>query len=206
MYSLHEPEVRCISKGKAHKRYEFGQKVAVATTNRSNWFVAAELMAGNPYDGHTLAATLEAVENNTGIAVLDAYVDRGYRGHDYEGPAAVHVAGSSKRKLTRSERKRRRRRSAVEPKIGHAKSDHRMGRCFLQGLAGDAINATLAAAGANLRKLLNLLYFALTECGIVLLERSRLQLAWIRRSTWQYNCPRETVCHRPSWLSITPAA
>ncbi len=205
LYSLHESEVRCISKGKAHKRYEFGQKVSVATTNRSNWFVAAELMAGNPYDGHTLAATLEAVESNTGISVLDAYVDKGYRGHDYEGSAAVHVAGSSKRKLTRSERKRRRRRSAVEPKIGHAKSDHRMDRCFLKGLAGDAINATLAAAGANLRKLLNLLYFALTEGGLVLFECLRTPTAWFYRPTWQYNCRHETVCRRPSWLFIAPA-
>ncbi len=203
LYSLHEPEVRCISKGKAHKRYEFGQKVSVATTNRSNWFVAAELMAGNPYDGYTLAATMEAVEANTGIAVRDAYVDRGYRGHDYKGSAAVHVAGSSKRKLTRSERNRRRRRSAVEPKIGHAKSDHRMNRCFLRGLAGDAINAILAAAGANLRKLLNLLYFALLDCGVVLFAYPKPPLAWLHRQTWQYH-PRETVRRRPSWLSITP--
>lgn len=203
LYSLHEPEVRCISKGKTHKRYEFGQKVSVATTNRSNWFVAAELMAGNPYDGHTLAATMEAVEANTGIAVRDAYVDRGYRGHDYKGSAAVHVAGSSKRKLTRSERNRRRRRSAVEPKIGHAKSDHRMNRCFLRGLAGDAINAILAAAGANLRKLLNLLYFALLDCGVVLFSYPKPPLVWFHRQTWQYH-PRETVRQRPSWLSITP--
>lgn len=192
LYSLHEPEVRCISKGKAHKRYEFGQKVSVATTNGDNWFVASELMAGNPYDGHTLAATMEAVEANTGVTLRDAYVDKGYRGHDYKGLAAVHIAGSSKRKLTRSERKRRRRRSAVEPKIGHAKSDHRMGRCFLQGLAGDATNATLAAAGANLRKLLNLLSFALTESWIALFGRPRTQLAW-HNQPLQYKSHRETV-------------
>jgi IS5 family transposase len=157
LYSLHEPEVRCISKGKAHKRYEFGQKVAVATTNRSNWIVASCLMEGNPYDGHTLAATLAATENVTGVAVTDAYVDKGYRGHDYTGEAMVHRAGQSQRNTTRAERKRRRRRSAIEPKIGHLKSDHRMDRCFLARLTGDAINAVLAAAGANLRKLLGLL-------------------------------------------------
>ena len=56
LYSWHEPDVQCISKGKAHKRYEFGQKVALATTNRSNWIVAATLLRNNPYDGHTLAA------------------------------------------------------------------------------------------------------------------------------------------------------
>ncbi len=154
LYSLHEPEVVCISKGKAHKRYEFGQKVSVATSNRDNWIVGVELCEGNPYDGHTLAAALRSIESNTGVSVSDAYVDKGYRGHDYEGEATIHIAGSSTRKLTRTKKKRRRRRSAVEPKIGHLKSDNRRRRCFLSGLAGDAINAILAAAGSNLRKLL----------------------------------------------------
>jgi IS5 family transposase len=154
LYSLHEPEVMCISKGKAHKRYEFGQKVTVATTNRGNWIVAAELCGGNPYDGHTLAAAMASIENNTGVGVTDAYVDKGYRGHDYEGTATVHLAGSSTRRLSRTKKKRRKRRSAVEPKIGHLKSDNRMRRCFLKGLVGDAINVVLAAAGSNLQKLL----------------------------------------------------
>jgi IS5 family transposase len=157
LYSLHEPDVQCISKGKAHKRYEFGQKISVATTNRSNWIVASALMEGNPYDGHTLTETLSTVERVTGMAPTDAYVDKGYRGHGYTGGAEVHIAGQRKRNTTRAERKRRRRRSAIEPKIGHLKSDHRMGRCFLARLCGDAINAILAAAGSNLRKLLGLL-------------------------------------------------
>lgn len=160
LYSLHEPDVQCISKGKAHKRYEFGQKVAIATTNRGNWMVAARLLPGNPYDGHTLAETLTAVERVTTVAVTDAYVDKGYRGHGIAGPTQVHVAGQ-RSSPSRSERKRRRRRSAVEPKIGHLKSDHRMDRCFLAGLTGDAINAVLAAAGSNLRKLLGRLAAAL---------------------------------------------
>ncbi len=157
LYSLHEPEVQCISKGKAHKRYEFGQKIAVATTNRNNWIVAAALMENNPYDGHTLSETLTTVEQVTGTAVTNVYVDKGYRGHGYTGEATVHIAGQRKKNTTRAERKRRRRRSAIEPKIGHLKSDHRMGRCFLARLVGDAINAVLAAAGCNLRKLLGLL-------------------------------------------------
>ena len=157
LYSLHEPDVRCISKGKAHKRYEFGQKVALATTNRGNWFVGALLCEGNPYDGHTLDATLEQVESNTGVALSDVYVDKGYRGHDYRGEAQVHLAGSGGKRLTRAQRKRRKRRSAIEPKIGHAKHDNRMTRCYLKGIEGDATNAILAAAGANLRKLLRLL-------------------------------------------------
>jgi IS5 family transposase len=179
---LHEPEVQCISKGKAHKRYEscpeprrIGQKVAVAGTNRGNWMVAAQLLPDNPYDGHTLAETLRVVESVTGVAVTDAYVDKGYRGHGYAGATNIHVAGAAYANRSRSERRRRRRRSAVEPnpsrlrtRIGHLKSDHRMDRCFLAGLPGDAINAVLAAAGSNpsplracLRKLLRRLAAAL---------------------------------------------
>ncbi len=154
IYSWHEPQVRCISKGKARQRYEFGQKVALATTNRSNWIVAARLLKDNPYDGHTLSETLQAVESITGVGVSDAYVDKGYRGHGCQRATRVHIAGSRSKKLTRSEQKRRRRRSAIEPKIGHLKSDHRVGRCFLSGLDGDAINIVLAAAACNLRKLL----------------------------------------------------
>ena len=59
VYSVHEPDVDCISKGKAHKRYEFGCKVSVAATSRGGWFVGALAFAGNPYDGHTLSRTLE---------------------------------------------------------------------------------------------------------------------------------------------------
>jgi len=161
LYSLHEPEVRCISKGKAHKRYEFGQKVSVATTNRRNWFVGARLCEGNPYDGHTLGAALKQFESITGVPITDGYVDKGYRGHDYTGDATIHIAGSGSKRLTRTQRKRRKRRSAVEPKIGHAKHEHRLGRCYLKGLEGDAMNVVLAAAGANLAKLLRLLPCAL---------------------------------------------
>ena len=179
LYSLHEPEVQCISKGKAHKRYEFGQKVALATTNRSNWIVAARMMENNPYDGHTLAATLTSTESNTGIPIRDVYVDKGYRGHDYTGGAQIHVAGQSSQRCSRSERRRRRRRSAIEPKIGHLKSDHRMDRCFLAGLRGDAINAVLAAAGANLRKLLRRFFFAL--------------ICWLRDAVYTFQC----LCRAP---------
>ena len=170
LYSLHEPEVVCISKGKARQRYEFGQKISLATSNRGNWIVSATLCEKNPYDGHTLAATLKSVEVNTGLAVSDVYVDKGYRGHDYQGSATVHIAGSSKTGVSKVKQKRRRRRSAIEPKIGHLKTDHRLGRCFLKGLAGDAINALLAAAGCNLLKLLRRVVLALI---FTLLQRLR---------------------------------
>lgn len=177
LYSLHEPEVVCISKGKAHKRYEFGQKIALATSNRGNWIVGVHLCPDNPYDGHTLTSTLENVAKTTGLDVIAAYVDKGYRGHGYEGSATIHVAGQGSQGLTRTEKRRRRRRSAIEPKIGHLKSDNRMSRCFLRGLTGDAINAVLAAAGSNLRKLLRRLFFAL----IIPLWYAELGRIWRRR-------------------------
>ncbi len=152
--SLHEPEVVCISKGKAHQCYEFGQKIAVVTTNRQNWIVGIRLCEDNPYNGHTLSAKLDTVRSTTGRSVSHAYVDQGYRGHGYAGPTQIHIAGSSEPGLSRTMRKRRLRRRAVEPKIGHLKSDDRLGRWFLRGLSGDAINAVLAAAGSNLQKLL----------------------------------------------------
>lgn len=160
LYSLHEPDVVCISKGKAHKRYEFGQKVALATSNRGNWIVGVQVCEGGPYDGHTLSSTLKKVEATTGLPVKSAFVDKGYRGHGDAGSATIHISGgSSSRHLSRTMKKRRQRRSAIEPKIGHLKQDHRMGRCFLRGLHGDAINAVLAAAGSNFRKLLGRLFF-----------------------------------------------
>ncbi len=180
LYSLHEPEVQCISKGKAHKRYEFGQKIAVATTNRSNWIVASALMQSNPYDGHTLSETLTTVERVTSMAVTDAYVDKGYRGHGYTGEADVHIAGQRKKNTTRTERKRRRRRSAIEPKIGHLKSDHRMDRCFLARLCGDAINAVLAAAGSNLRKLLGLYRREAGRFVLALIRWYQAPIGWTR--------------------------
>ncbi len=116
---------------------------------------------GNPYDGHTLAKAIATTELVTRVDVTDAFVDKGYRGNDYKGSATIHISGSSSRKLTRTQKKRRKRRSAVEPKIGHLKTDNRMGRCFLKGLPGDSINVALAAAGSNLQKLLRAIAHAL---------------------------------------------
>ena len=91
IYSVHEPEVHCIAKGKAGKQYEFGNKVSVAVNSRGGWFVGAQSFTGNPYDGHTLATQIEQVENLIGNKVSEVHVDMGYRGHDYDGAVAVHV-------------------------------------------------------------------------------------------------------------------
>ena len=155
IYALHAPEVECIGKGKARARFEFGVKVSLATTNArapgGPFVLGMRTLPGNPYDGHTLAAQMAQTERITGVAIERAYVDRGYRGHDAEG--ARVVISRQKRGLTPTMRKELRRRSAVEPVIGHMKADGHLDRNFLRGVAGDAINAVLAGVGHNLRLL-----------------------------------------------------
>ncbi len=102
LYSLDEPEVECISKGKARQRYEFGQKISIATSNRRNWVLAAMLCPDNPYDGHTLQATLAATERNSGVRPTDAFVDKGYRGHGCHGHTQIHIAGASNKDTSRT--------------------------------------------------------------------------------------------------------
>ena len=152
LYSLHEPAVDCISKGKAHKRYEFGTKVSVATTNRGGFVVGMRALPGNPYDGHTLHEALEQVEILTEQRPEFAFVDRGYRGHGVEN-VKVFISGA-KRGVSRAIAKLLRRRSAIEPMIGHMKNDGRLTRCPLKGTEGDAIFAVLCGCGHNISMIL----------------------------------------------------
>ena len=154
LYSVHAPEVECIGKGKAHKKYEFGVKVGLVSTSRNNWIVGSQAFPGNPYDGHTLTAALDQVQRITGRTPGHAYVDKGYRGHGHEGPTEIHLAGKHVPKTMREERRWMKRRAAIEPIIGHAKHDNRMDRNYLKGTVGDKVNALLAAAGFNFRKLI----------------------------------------------------
>jgi len=160
IYSIHAPEVECLAKGKAHKRYEFGCKTSVATTSRSNWIVGTQALHGNPYDGHTLRGAIAQIERLTGHSPRDVMVDQGYRGHGYEGSAIVHVVRSLPKRATRAVRRMLKRRAAIEPTIGHLKCGNRLDRNYLTGQEGDRINALLSAAGYNLRKLLRWVVFA----------------------------------------------
>lgn len=154
IYSMHEPSVDCIGKGKAHKKYEFGCKVSVATTLKNSWIVGAQALHGNPFDGHTLQGQVEQLEKLTGLRPEEVFVDQGYRGakHHPEG-MKTHVCGKKSQK--QSLKKSMKRRSSIEPIIGHLKSDHGMDRNYLKGQAGDSVNALLAASGKNLRKWMN---------------------------------------------------
>jgi transposase, IS5 family len=152
IYALHEPEVDCISKGKARVRYEFGCKVSIATTLDEGFVVGMRSFPGNPYDGHTLIQALEQVEILTDQRPALAVVDRGYRGHD-EDRTRVLISGT-RRGLTPKLRADLRRRSAIEAEIGHMKTDGRLARCPLKGVIGDAIFAVLCGCGHNIRKIL----------------------------------------------------
>jgi IS5 family transposase len=156
VHSLHAPEVECIGKGKAHRPYEFGVKVSIATTlhhSKGGQFIAhAKALPGNPYDGHTLATVIPEIETQIGVNLSRIIADRGHNAPP-EHRLKVYISGQ-KRRVTEHIKRELRRRSAVEPVIGHAKGEHRMGRNYLAGPAGDAINAVLAAAGYNFRRLL----------------------------------------------------
>jgi IS5 family transposase len=154
LYALHAPEVACIAKGKAHKKYEFGAKVLVAVTNREGLAVGMQSHTGNPYEGQTLAPALAQVKRLTGGTPARCYVDRGYRGHGVTGDTAVVVAGRRHAITPTMKRELRRRSSAIEAMIGHRKLDGKLGRNHLKGAIGDAIHALLAAAGHNLRLIL----------------------------------------------------
>ena len=182
IYSLHAPEVECISKGKAHRPYEFGVKVSVATTVKHSaggqLVTHAAALPGNPYDGHTLGTVIPQMEALIGNVLDRCITDAGYRGHnappDYK--FKVYTSGQ-KRRVTPQIKREFKRRAAIEPVIGHLKEHHRMGRNQLAHASGDAINAVLAAAGYNFRRLLAWLRFLLLKILVALALHAQLKLA-----------------------------
>ena len=158
IYSLHEPHIYCIAKGKAHVKYEFGVKASIAVTKDSGIIVGAVTFEKNVNDVNTLEATLRQVKSNTNQQPTEAICDRGYRGKTIVEGVKILIpkpmpATANKKEIENTKAKFRRR-SAIEPIIGHLKFDHRMVRNHLKGIQGDFINCVLAAAGFNLKKML----------------------------------------------------
>jgi IS5 family transposase len=152
VYSVHEAEaVACIAKGKARHPYEFGCKVALGVTHKEGLVVAALALVGNPHDGKTLADTLALAERISGKKAKDCFVDRGYRGHGVT-ETNVMISGQ-KRGMTPSLKRQLKRRSMIEPMIGHRKSEGRLRRNPLKGIAGDQHHAILCGIGHNMRML-----------------------------------------------------
>ena len=159
IYSLHEPDVKCIAKGKEAKKYEFGNKSSIAKTRKSGIIVGALGFKDNLYDGDTLPAQLEQIKRITGKEPKIASVDRGYRGRLKVGNTHIAFPKPPKQSATNyqksRDRKRFRARASIEPVIGHIKHDHRMIRNYLSGVQGDKVNTILAATAFNLKKMLN---------------------------------------------------
>ena len=158
IYSIHEPQVYCISKGKDHKKYEFGSKASIVMTKNSGIVVGAVSFPNNIYDGHTLPEALKQSEALVGRRAKVAICDRGYRGKRVIDGTEIEIPKKPLKRASayekRKARTRFRRRAGIEPVIGHLKSDFRLLRNYLKGTVGDSINLMLAAAAYNFKKLM----------------------------------------------------
>ena len=161
LYALHAPEVECIGKGKARKPYEFGVKASIVISHKTGLMMGARTFTGNPFDGHILSASIEQATNllqDIPAKIKQIVVDLGYRGVDTDNPGMEIIHRGKIKSLGVQQKKWLRRRQAIEPAIGHLKSDHRMDRCWLQGAMGDALHAISCAAGYNLRWLMRAIH------------------------------------------------
>jgi len=159
IYSLHEPHTQCISKGKEHKKYEFGSKVSIITTKNTGVIIGAMNIEKNVHDSKSLQPALEQQQRLTGITLKNNYVDRGYRGVKEVLGTKIIIPGTPNKERTPYEKQKLRkgfkRRAAIEPRIGHLKQDHRLSRNFYKGIKGDNNNVMLAAAAMNFKRMMN---------------------------------------------------
>ena len=170
IYSIHEPEVLCISKGKEHKKYEFGNKVSIIRSITG--IILGAMSFRNEYDGHTIDASLEQVERLTGRKIKVLAGDRGYRGKKEINGTKIMIPDVPKKTDNRYQRRKKHKlfckRAGIEPTIGHLKSDYRLGRNFYKGVTGDAVNILLAAAAYNFKRAMNVLLALKKEINEIL--------------------------------------
>jgi len=159
IYSLHEQHIYVIAKGKDHKKYEYGTKVSLVTTMKSNVIIGVSAHEKNEHDSKTLEAALASANKHRTKPIIEAICDRGYRGKKEVDGTVICIPDTPKKRDTKyqkeQKRKKFRRRAAIEPIIGHVKSDHRMQRNYLKGFVGDEINLLMAASAFNLKKWMN---------------------------------------------------
>jgi IS5 family transposase len=159
IYSIHEPDVQCISKGKEHKKYEFGNKVSIIRSATGGILGASSFR--NEYDGHTIGKSLEQVRRLTGKKIKRLAGDRGYRGKNEIEGTQILIPDTPKAKDTYYQLKKKHqlfcKRAGIEPTIGHLKSYYRLGRNFYKVLLGDAINIMSAAAKYNFKRAMSAL-------------------------------------------------
>lgn len=153
VYSLHESHVECLSKGKARRPYEFGNKASFITTWKKNWIIGAKSFFGNPFDAKTLKEAVNQAERISGVEIKKIGADRGYRGKANH-PDGKEILITGVGSLSKEDKRFLRRRSSIEPVIGHMKQGHRLRVNYLGGIKGDKINPILAACAFNLQKII----------------------------------------------------
>ena len=172
VYSLHEPDVVCVSKGKEHKQYEFGNKVSILRS----WsgLILGACSFRNEYDGHTIEKTLEQTRRMTGKQVDKLAGDRGYRGIKQIGQTKILIPDVPKAKDSYYQKRKKHKlfckRAGIEPTIGQLKADHRLSRNFYKGVKGDAINVLLAAAAYNFKRAMRALLYLIKRISIKLVS------------------------------------
>ena len=163
LYSIHEAQVQCISKGKEHKKYEFGNKVSIIRS--ATGIILGAMSFRNEYDGHTIEAALGQVERLTQRKIKILAGDRGYRGRKEVNGTQILIPDSPKPSESRYQRRKKHKlfckRAGIEPTIGHLKADHRLGRNFYKGVVGDAVNRLMAAAAYNFKRAMRVLLWLL---------------------------------------------
>ncbi|MCT7571503.1 transposase [Aliarcobacter butzleri] len=178
--SLHESHVYAITKGKDHKKYEYGTKASIVATKDSGIIVGVASHSKNEHDSKTLEVALTSANKTRTTPIKEAICDRGYRGvKEVLGTIICIPATPLKRDSEyqkQNKREKFKRRAAIEPIIGHLKSDFRLARNYLKGFIGDQINLLLAATAWNMKKWMNLYFFAIISGEIKLLIKSISQI------------------------------
>lgn len=156
IYSLHEPDIYCVGKGKDHKPYEYGRKASVVTTAKSGVIVGVQSHDEHQHDSKTLKSALDHAMTHRKKKIKLAVVDRGYRGAKKYVKCDVLLPSAPLKKDSEYERQKKRqlcrKRAGIEPIIGHLKHDYRLSRNWLKSSQGDAINLLMAACAWNLKK------------------------------------------------------
>jgi IS5 family transposase len=174
IYSIHKPFTACIAKGKAHKQYEFGNKVGLIASSKNLIITAIKSFTANPHDGKTIEPLLNQMQTNLNYLPKEVVYDRGGKGQKEIGQTTIATPDYRPLKMDteyqkRVKRKKFRRRAAIEPLIGHLKTDFRMGQNYLHGSNSPQVNAFLAATGWNLKKMMK-----------------KLKLEYLKTTSWLY--------------------
>lgn len=174
--SLHETYVYATTKGKDHKKYEYGTKASIATTKTTNIIVGVVAHDKNEHDSKALEAALTYANSNRDKVIEEAICDRGYRGKKEVLGTRSCLSGIPLKCDTKYQKELRRKKFRQRAAIGHLKFDYRLSRNYLKGFIGDEINLLMAASAWNLKTSMNNFLRLLVALRIALIIATLLQL------------------------------